>query len=455
VTRESAQQLPSSDDASPAVEAGEPADTPTWDSDEGANGAGPSSAMPEGRVSREDEGPEPQVALAIRKEPWRLSHLMLLIIAIAIGCWMWVTLGYLLIVVALLAGIVMLITAGFVVARLRTTQQDALLSILAIAAERGMPLAPALSAFADQFRGRSHRRVMNVVSRFNTGTPLPEVLEKPCRIIARDATLMARVGHETGLLPRALRLTGAARAAQVAAWSAIASRAAYLLAVILIAEGILGYLAYRGTAAHFVAIFKDFNIRLPEVSRQTFWLVDWAASSPIASIIVFIEVICFLYIPFSFGGWMNYHAPVFDRLLPRRHAALVLRALSLVIEANRPIASGLETLAVHYPARWIRRRLTNAYRDVRLGADWIDALWRTGVIRKADAEVLASAASVGNLAWACRELADTAERRQRLRIQVLTQALFPVAVIVVGLAVAFVALGFFLPIVTLIQSLVD
>ena len=74
------------------------------------------------------------------------------------------------------------------------------------------------------------------------------------------------------------------------------------------------------------------------------------------------------------------------------------------------------------------------------------------MIRRSDAEVLASAASVGNLAWACRELADTAERRQQLRIQVLIQTLFPLAVIAMGLAVAFLCLGYFLPLVTLIRK---
>ncbi len=93
--------------------------------------------------------------------------------------------------------------------------------------------------------------------------------------------------------------------------------------------------------------------------------------------------------------------------------------------------------------------------DVRLGADWIDALWRAGVIRKSDAEVLASAASVGNLAWACRELADTADRRQQLRIQVLTQAIFPLAVVAMGMAVAFLAVGYFLPLVNIIRRLTD
>ena len=100
-------------------------------------------------------------------------------------------------------------------------------------------------------------------------------------------------------------------------------------------------------------------------------------------------------------------------------------ALSVVIEANRPMATGLDILAEHYPTRWVRRRLAKVERDVRLGADWIDALWRAGVIRRSDAEVLASAASVGNLAWACRELADTADRRQQLRLQLIDPDALP------------------------------
>ena len=175
--------------------------------------------------------------------------------------------------------------------------------------------------------------------------------------------------------------------------------------------------------------------------------------SPIALPIMLAQIVMLLYLPFSFAGWMNYKLPIFDRLLRRRHAALVLRGLSVVIEANRPMATGLAILAAHYPTRWVRRRLAKAERDVRLGADWIDALWRAGIIRRSDAEVLASAASVGNLAWACRELADTADRRQQLRLQLLIQTLFPIAVILMGLAVAFLCLAYFVPIVTLIQRL--
>ena len=347
------------------------------------------------------------------------------------------------------------ITAGFVVARLRASTQEALLSLLAIASERGMPLAPAISAFADQFRGRAQRRILNVVAQLNAGKPLPEALEEPRRVVSRDATLMARVGHETGLLAPALRLIGGSRPAQVGTWSSIASRLAYLIIVMLVAESISGFLVYF-IVPKFEAIFYDFGVSLPPLTifliQSSHFLVRY---SPLAIPLYLAQIGLLLFLPFSFSGWMNYQVPIFDRFFARRHSALVLRALSVVIEANKPIGLGLKTLAEQYPAKWIRRRLAKVSTDVQMGADWIDALWRRGVIRRSDAEVLASAASVGNLAWACRELADTGERRQQLRIQVLVQSLFPLAVVAMGLAVATLCLGYFIPLVTLIRKLTD
>jgi len=339
--------------------------------------------------------------------------------------------------------------------RLRTARQDALLAILTIATERGVPLAPAIAAFADQFRGRAHRRVMSLAALIQAGTPLPEAMEETRRVASRDTILMAWIGHQTGQLARGLRLAGEARPARVAMWSSVASRLAYLLVVMLIAEGISGFQLYF-IVPKFEAIFADFRVPLPPI---TIFMIQSAHTAiryaPIADLIVLAQIVLFLYIPFSYGGWVNYQVPVFDRLFARRHAALVLRGLSVAIEANKPIALGLRTLSEHYPAPWVRRRLEKVLLDVRLGADWIDALWRAGIIRKADAEVLASAASVGNLAWACRELAATAERRQQLRIEVVTQALFPLAVVLMGAAIAVLCLGYFVPLVMLIERLAD
>jgi protein transport protein HofC len=91
--------------------------------------------------------------------------------------------------------------------------------------------------------------------------------------------------------------------------------------------------------------------------------------------------------------------------------------------------------------------------EVRHGADWGESLQRHGLIRAADAGVLASAKAVGNLGWALRELAETGERRLALRLQAWVQTLFPLVVILLGLVVLVLAAAFFSPLVILVGRL--
>ncbi len=93
--------------------------------------------------------------------------------------------------------------------------------------------------------------------------------------------------------------------------------------------------------------------------------------------------------------------------------------------------------------------------EVKDGADWIESLEANGLIRASDAEVLASAAAVGNLAWALFELAETAERRLAVRVQAVIQTIFPVMVMVLGALVFFIGVAYFVPLVVLISKLAD
>ena len=85
--------------------------------------------------------------------------MMYLVAAAAILCWLGMLaidsamIGTLLVMGGIVFLFAAVMGAGVIVARGRATRQDSLLSVLAIAAERGMPLAPAVLAFADQYRG--------------------------------------------------------------------------------------------------------------------------------------------------------------------------------------------------------------------------------------------------------------------------------------------------------------
>jgi type II secretory pathway component PulF len=394
-----------------------------------------------------------QLTVTPRSDGWRVRHLMYIVILVAVLLWLLLLVGSLLLVGGVVVVVAAVIGGGVVLARRRATRQDSLLSVMAIAAERQMPMAPAIVAFADQYRGRSRKRIKDLAAHINWGATLPEALERTPKVLSRDPVLLSWIGQATGKLPKALRLAATARMTQLPIWTAIAGQLTYILMLLLAMQTIGSFMLYF-IIPKLEAIFRDFNLPLPEITVITidashiiikyFWLFF-----PL----IVLEFFLLFYIPLSFLRQGSYDFPLFDRFLRRRHTALILRSLSLVVEAGEPISLGLSTLTNHYPTRWVRRKLHRVELDVQRGADWIESLEQRGLIRSTEAEVLRSSASVGNLAWALAELAETSERRLAIRLQALIQLLFPLVVITLGFVVFLFAMAYFAPLVKLITEL--
>jgi type II secretory pathway component PulF len=372
---------------------------------------------------------------------------------VAVLLWVLLLIGSVLLAGGLVALVAAVIGGGVVLARRRASRQDSLLCVMAIAAEREMPMAPAIVAFADQYRGKSRKRIKDLAAHINWGATLPEALERTPKVLSRDPVLLSWIGQATGKLPKALRLAATARMTQLPIWTAIAGRLTYILVLLLAMQTIGSFLLYF-IIPKLEAIFRDFNVPLPEITVIT---ID-ASHFIIKYFYLFfpfllLEFFLLFYIPLSFLRHGNYDFPLFDRFLRRRHTALILRSLSLVVEAGEPISLGLSTLTNHYPTRWVRRKLHAVELDVQQGADWIESLEQRGLIRSTEAEVLRSSASVGNLAWALSELAETSERRLAIKMQALVQLLFPLVVLMLGFIVFLFAMAYFAPLVKLITEL--
>jgi type II secretory pathway component PulF len=386
-------------------------------------------------------------------EPWRLSHLMWLIAIIAVLLTLVIAMGAPIVAGGAVMLFAMALGAGLMLARRRNSQQDSLLWTLAIATERGMPLGSTVAAFAEQYRGRYRYRVLNLAAQLDWGASLPEALERVPRVVSRDALLMAHVGQRTNRLPEALRMAASSRASQLPIWTAIASRFAYVLALLLAIQSITGFLLYFITPK-FEAIFKDFGLGLPTVTVAVINMSHALVKYGFLTVWAFpVELILLIFLPFSFLGWVNYDVPLFDRLLRRRHFALIARAISLSVDAGQPIESGLTTLASFYPTWWVRRKLIKVEEAVHRGVSWIDALLRQGLIQPSDAEVLTAATKVGNLGWVLRELSESSERRLAYRFQAVVQTLFPFVVVCIGVFIFLLLVAFFSPLVQLIGRL--
>ena len=121
-------------------------------------------------------------------------------------------------------------------------------------------------AFADQYRGLSYRRIMDLAARLNWGT-------SP----SRGARAVAQAGlARRGLagLGRSGRRHAAAGACgwpprpgrhQLPIWTAISARLSYILGLLLVMQTITAFIMYF-IVPKFEAIFKDFGVSLPQVT---------------------------------------------------------------------------------------------------------------------------------------------------------------------------------------------
>ncbi|MCX7428371.1 MAG: type II secretion system F family protein [Planctomycetia bacterium] len=337
--------------------------------------------------------------------------------------------------------------------RRQIARESALLWALAAAAERFIPLVPAIEAFADEQRGMWSRRARYLAHMLRLGVPLPEAVQRSPGVIPREAVPLVRIGYESGNLAPALRQAAAASSLHSPELHSLTAKLVYLCTLpiffLLIATFVFNKIvpAYR-------KIFQDFDTELPERTKLLFSVADafssyWYLSMPLFFALVAVAV----YVLLRYTGWVTWNPPGIQRLARRYDTAAILDALALVAESQRPMTEGLATLARTYPSYAIRRRLQLAWEDVTAGADWREALLARQLINRADFAVLGAASRVGNLGWALRELADSSRRRLTYRLHALVQVLFPLAIGLVGLTVMFFVVGLFMPLVALIQNL--
>lgn len=383
----------------------------------------------------------------------KVQHIMFAVIVCALLFWLTIALGkwiLLFAIVALLAGAVGL---AVILSRRGSTQRESLLWAMAIAAERRLPLAPAALAFVEQYSGSFRVKAEILAQLLNEGTPLPQALDAVPGLLNKDADLLVRIGWSTRTLPESLRLAASARASRRVAWGGVASRFSYLV-VVFIAIQIITALVLYYIAPKYEAIFKDFGQTLPPVTIWTLQLSNFMGHYwPLTLLLILLETILFSLVPISLFGFFSHGIPFIDSLFRRRHSSLVLRALALTTEGQRPVSDGLKVLATSYPSGWIRRRLKEVVRDTDRGADWVESLGAHSLISVADEAVLRSAQRAGNLPWALREIADTNEKRLGYRMQLWLQMFFPVMIAALGLLVFVMAVAYFSPIARLIEVL--
>lgn len=349
--------------------------------------------------------------------------------------------------------LIALIVFPAVVHRRRQAHRYALLAAMAVAVERRIPLIPVLLAFATERRGYIARRAMELASRLQAGSTLPDAIDASRGLFPTQVQLAIRMGHDSGNLAGAIRDVVERSDTNEALEAQISAKVIYLAIVTFLMSGVAIFVILKIIPA-MQKIFSEFGIPLPSITRfliqLSYMLVNfWFLGLPLLCVAVYVA----LHYTLRYVGVVEGDMVGTTWLRRRVHTATILDTIGMFAKAERPITDAVAELAEWYPTRGIRRRLVLALADMRGGREWCDALAERNLISLADRALLRAAQRVGNLPWSVAELAESNRRRFATRANAWIQSLFTVTLLGYGGLVCLFFIGNFLPLIKLISSL--
>lgn len=370
---------------------------------------------------------------------------VMILIGLAEGCVLFLNWVFSLVFLAALVGVVV-----FAAFRFWRRRQASLLAVMAAAARRWVPLAPAVKGFSREWIAWFSWRCGWLAELLESGVPLPEALRHVGWLVPRRALAMIEAGARSGNLVAALDETTRQPASRPA-FMKVSAALWYFGSLTLTGSGIFSFVMLKIIPA-FHKIFDDFDAELPALTLALIRVSDWFVYFWWAMPVLLLLALAYLTVLrlTGLGIWLP---PPLGIIARRLESAVVLRALAAAAESNQSLLPAFSALAEYYPSTPIRVRLQRAMNELMQGCPWQDSLRHHGLLRAADAVFLDSAERVGNLPWALREVADSIERRVSTRLLGWLQLLVPAMVLALGVVVMFIVVGLFMPLVRLIENL--
>lgn len=361
-----------------------------------------------------------------------------------------------------LGGMVFGLGAAAVVTALvnaRRARQGTLLWLLAVALERGLPLADEVDALAEACTGRWRERLRALARWLHSGIPLAEAIERTPGLVPHSAIVSMKVGSECARLDTAVRDAAVRYVArqQHRRFSALSTAGVYfyLWGLLTVGTSIVAFVMYF-IIPKFKKIFDDFGTELPATTEQLIRVSDAVVSygGPFLLPLWCLPGVAFCYVAVGYWkGWDEADLPGPLTRLTRFDTVVILRNLTHAVAANRPLVDGLDLIRRSWRQPRVQERLGRVVSNCQAGIDCWAALRQQGFLTSSEVGLLEAAQRVGNLEWTLCELANSIQSRRRYRWQVFCEVVQPLSVLLLGLIAGFVVIGLFLPLIELVDRL--
>ena len=316
----------------------------------------------------------------------------------------------------------------------------------------GMPIVSALDAIIEKSEPSELNNILQQVRYdVSTGESLSDAFAKYPRIFSRLYISSLQAGEKSGNIPEALIKHVAYLKQMMALRRKLISASVYPLILVTASIAVL-FLLLIYVVPSFTKTYFESGTQLPTIT-----LVLINVSNGVKDHFLYLCVLGILIV----AGWAHaarretmrihmdqwlLHVPYLGRLYISYATALFLRTVAMVLTAGAPLIESVRIAAGTLNNLFLRDKLIQVVRRITEGLGFSEALEETESFPHLAIRMIAAGESGGELEQVLIDAADFYDDEVDVKLSLISSAIEPVLMIIMGLLIGFIVLAMYMPI---------
>lgn len=317
----------------------------------------------------------------------------------------------------------------------------------------GIPLFESLNALIEQVEKESLKKVLTQVrEQVREGTSFAKALEGHPSVFPPLYVNMVRAGEASGTLEGVLNRLTLFMENQAKLVGKVTAALAYPALMAVIGTGLISVLMVA-VVPNVTGIFASMDQALPWYTALLIGMSEFAASYWWLVILALIGAV------YGFRRWLRtpkgrlrwdtfvLGAPIFGKLIQMLSIARFARTLATLLSSGVALLSAMDIVRSVLGNAALEKVVADAIGSIREGQSIADPLKRSGRFPPIVIHMIAIGERSGQLEAMLENVADAYDSAVETRVQVLTSLLEPLMIVLMGGAVAFIAISILMPLI--------
>lgn len=324
---------------------------------------------------------------------------------------------------------------------------------LATLLRAGIPLFESLTALIEQVEKESMKRALtNVREQVREGTALAKALESHPDVFPPLYISMVRAGEASGTLEKVLERLTSFMEAQAKLKGKVSAALAYPILMLIIGSVLISVLMIA-VVPNVTTIFESMDQALPWYTSLLIFTSDFMGAYWWAlALLIFVAQWVFRRWKKTPAGRLSWDAftlrlPLFGKLLQMVAIARFSRTLATLLSSGVALLGAMDIVRNVLQNALLEKVVLDAIGSIREGQSISEPLKKSGHFPPIVTHMIAIGEKSGQLENMLENVADAYDAAVETRVQVLTSLLEPLMIVVMGGAVAFIAISILMPLI--------